>query len=158
MKLAKRVLSSGHRASTLNNQQTRANLSVIADKLNKISSKNSVSLRSRSPSGTDKLQKSTQTNFNCSCSSFSLNKSPCSSNSQVTLLPALMLSTCVLPPHLTPLSLYPPLLPPVISALLILSHLPFPTPVPSLLPRPAHFLLLIISHLHLPNPVHAASP
>ena len=28
---------------------------------------------------------------------------------------------------------------PVISALLILSHLPFPTPVPSLLLRPAHF-------------------
>ena len=55
-------------------------LSIIADKLNKISSKNSVSLCS--PSGTDKLQKSTQTNFNCSCSSFSLNKSPCSSNSQ----------------------------------------------------------------------------
>ena len=55
-------------------------LSIITDKLNKISSKNSDT--SRSPSGTDKLHKSTQTNFSCSCSSFSLNKSPCSSNSQ----------------------------------------------------------------------------
>ena len=55
-------------------------LSIIADKLNKISFKNSNSVRS--PSGTDKLQKSTQTNFNCSCSSSSLNKSQCTSNYQ----------------------------------------------------------------------------
>ena len=55
-------------------------LSIIADKLNKISSKNSDSVRS--PSSTDKLQKSTQTNFNCSCSSSSLNKSQCISNYQ----------------------------------------------------------------------------
>ena len=55
-------------------------LSIIADKLNKISSKNSDSVRS--PSGTDKPQKSTQTNFNCSCSSSSLNKSQCISNYQ----------------------------------------------------------------------------
>ena len=55
-------------------------LSIIADKLNKISSKNSDSVPS--PSGTEKLQKSTQTNFNCSCSSSSLNKSPCISNYQ----------------------------------------------------------------------------
>ena len=55
-------------------------LSIIADKLNKISFKNSDSVGS--PSGTDKLQKSTQTNFNCCCSSSSLNKSQCISNYQ----------------------------------------------------------------------------
>ena len=45
------------------------------------------------------------------------------------LLP-ILLSTGVLPPHPAPLSLYPPL-PPVISALQTLFHLPLPNPVPS---------------------------
>ena len=79
-------------------------LSIIAVKLNKISSKNSDSLCS--PSGTDKLQKSTQTNFSCSCSSFSLNKSPCSSNSQSQPSPSTnvtytSLSLYKTPPHVS---------------------------------------------------------
>ena len=74
--------------------------SIIADQLNKMSSKNSDS--SRSPSGTDKLQKCTQTNFSCSCSSFSPNKSPCSSNSQPRPSPSTHVTYTSLPPYKTP--------------------------------------------------------
>ena len=147
-------------------------LSIIADKLNKMSSKNSDS--SRSPSGTDKLQKSTQTNFSCSCFSFSPNKSPSSSNSQSHPSPSTHATYTSLPPYKTSprVSAPPPrtaihwrtapssrsIIPmpsssPVISALLTLSHLPLPItpsrsspPSPNPAPsssRPSHFPLLL---------------
>ena len=73
------------------------------------------------------------------------------------LLPVL-LSTGVVPLHPAPLFVYPHL-PPVISALMTPTHLPLSNPVPSPLPRPAHFLLLLIlSDLHLPNPAPSAPP
>ena len=141
-------------------------LSIIADKLNKISSKNSDSVRS--PSGTDKLQKSTQTNFNCSCSSSSLNKSQCISNYQSHPSPSTHATYTSFahfptPPPRTAIHwrtapssrsiIRLPSSSPVISALLTPSHLPVPSP----LPRPAHFLLLLIlSDLHLPNPAPSA--
>ena len=80
--------------------EVECDLSIIADKLNKISSNNSDS--SRSSSGTDKRQKSTQTNFSCSCSSFSPNKSPCSSNSQSHPFPSTHATYTSLPPYKAP--------------------------------------------------------
>ena len=115
-------------------------LSIIADKLNKISSKNSDSVRS--PSGTDKLQKSTQTNFNCSCSSSSLNKSQCISNYQSHPSPSThatytSFAHVPTPPPRTAVHwrtapsyrfiIRLPSSSPVISALLTPSHLPLPT-------------------------------
>ena len=89
--------SISHQHSIIN--ELERDLSIIADKLNKISSNKSDS--SRSPSGTDKLHKSTQTNFSCSCS-FSPNKSPCSSNSQSHPSPSTHVTNTSLPPYKTP--------------------------------------------------------
>ena len=125
-------------------------LSIITDRLNKISSKNSDSVRS--PSGTDKLQKSTQTNFSCSSSSSCHNKSPCISNYQShpsLRTHATYTSFAHVPTHPprtaihwrtapSSRSIIPlPSSSPVISALLTLSHLTLST-TPSRSFSPSH--------------------